>query len=1030
MTALALILLAAALPAGAVSKFDLLSKAPTAADFRLVDGGAAADIYVSPGEWECNRKGAEDLANDIFLVTGVRPRIRMALEGLTPHAVLIGTLGRGGVIDRLAKENRIAAQRIRGAWEGSLVQVVERPAAGVERALVLAGSDRRGTKYAIYEISDNIGVSPYFKLHTVLPPRRKRLYVKAGALAVEQSFVKYRGSFADDNRASTGVFMTPGPDGRLYGGWAAQRGGWTTRNYVDFGEWDALIRSKSNTYFPCEGLYTNIPFNHLPDGNDVLIEEYGLVRSGGHLMALLTTWVNEFPAWLKSKGYDPNEPFHYRGNHARVVEFWKHSIERNRRYEVLWPLGLRGADDYDYREPGVADAAELVRQATLEQARLLAETPGLASRDMIITGWRSDYGVVERGLIPPGAAYAFSDGALPGATWYDVVPVVTPEQRARNPQAHWGAYFHNSVRMGTIQRVARDQNPGLAKLNHEFNMLLDHGMTFVWEINNGPYKGMQYANEYIATLGRDPAYWRDPMKMDEFLHRVMRRDFGEAHAAEIARIYRRMDTRNLMNYGTLRRGMYGIGVEAPEFYCDPYSIANFGDEYRRALDAFDRDLASALSIHAKLEPQQRDGFWQAIVWPLKLHIAALKQHYYGYKATLAWKQGRRSARVFLAEMEKAARMVSQNALDYQTVAGGFWFGFTQNDPRERPRGEEIWGYNTHPAGQWYHEIAAGGRHPYTLSERYAKLREMVDAMHFDGPAALDVSVEGLGEKLPVFSVFNRETRFFDIGNKGGESFAWSAKASRPWIRVQPSSGVVHAADQRVWVSIDWDRAPQVEREMEEELIVDAGPAGRRVIALRIQNPSALRPETVEGHVEVDGYLSIEAEHYTRHIPRGGAEWRRSRISFADGGWSMYSYPLTKSAASPLEAPELVYHLHFQNAGRYYLNFVLFDRTLYKNFYFALDSGAPVLVDSNYPRRQRDDRERNIPVVVDRPGRHVLHVWMKDPGVVMDQIVFTRQPAEFGTFRLFEPVKESHPCYRAAVAPESYRRAPQLRKKVR
>ncbi len=1018
-----LALLLTTLPVLAVSKFDFVGKTASPGDFRIAGRGLAADIYVASSEWECNRKGAEDLANDIEMVTGVRPKIKHTFEKLSSHAILIGTLGRSELIDRLARENRIAAGRIRGKWEGSLVQVIENPLPGVAKGLVLAGSDRRGTKYAIYEVSENIGVSPYFKLNKVLPPRRERVYVKANTLCTEHSFVKYRGSFADDNRANAGVYMEPDAQGRLYGGWAARRGGWTTENYIAYGEWDGLIRSKSNTYFPCEGKYTNIPFNNLPDANEVLINQYGLVRSGGHLMALLTTWVNEFPLWLKSKGYDPKEPFYYKANHDRVVEFWQHSIDRNKHYEVLWPLGLRGDDDRDYREPGVADVPELVRQATLEQARMLQATPGLVSRDMIITGWTGDYGVVDRGMVPPGATYAFSDGALPGARWFDDVPLVTDEQRRKNPEAKWGVYFHNSVRTGTIQRVARDQTPGLAKLNREFTILLDRGMTYVWEVNNGPYKGMQYANEYIAALGRDPDYWRDPKKIDEFVYRVMKRDFGEAHAPAIARIFLHMDTRNLMNYGTLRRGKFGIGTSDPQFYPDPYSILNFGDEYAAALAKFEKDLADAYAIQAKLQPQQRDGFWQTIIWPLKLHLYAMQQHYYGYKANLAWKQGRRSAPVFLAEMEKAAAGVIQNALDFQTVSGGFWFGFTQNDPREFNPLEEIWGYNTNDAGKWYHEIAAGGRNRYTLTECHARLRKMVDEMRFEGRPALDVNAEGEESSvaLPIFSVFNRERRFFDIGNKGNASFQWTAKPSQPWILLSSARGVQHAADTRVWVTIDWSRVPPSDSDRNESITVDAGEAGRRTLAVRINNPSALRPSMVEGHVEVDGYLSAEAEHYWKKIDRAGTSWRETRISFSEGGASMCAYPLTKAAPSPAESAELVYRLNFQKAGRYYLNFCIFDRTLFKNFYYSLDGGLPVLVDSNYPRKQRDEHERNIPVIIEKPGVHYLHVYMRDPGVVIDQIVFTRKPADFGNFTLFAPVTESDPKYRAAVAPESYHR---------
>lgn len=1013
----------ATLPAPAVSKFDFVRKAYGAGDFKLVAGGTAASIYVADSDWECDRAGAQDLAHDIELVTGIRPRIRNTTAGLTPHVVLIGTLGRSEVIDRLAKEGKIDASRIAGKWEGSLVQVVNAPWLGVEKALVLAGSDRRGTKYAIYEVSDNIGVSPYFKLNNVLPAHRASIYIKGGTVASESSFVKYRGHFADDNRASAGVFMTPDENGRLYGGWASKRGGWTTENYIAFGEWDGLIRSKSNTYFPCEGLFTNIPFNNLPDGNDVLINRYGLVRSGGHLMSLLTTWVNEFPLWLKSKGYDPKEPFHYKANHDRVVEFWKYSIEKNKKYEVLWPLGLRGADDLDYREPGVDDPAELVRQATAEQARLLDSTPGLASRDTIITGWRSDYGVVDRGMVPPDATYAFSDGALPGAIWYDDVPLVSREQREKNPRAKWGAYFHNSVRMGTIQRVARDQTPGLAKINHQFNMLLDHGMDSVWEVNNGPYKHKQYAMEYVAAIGRDPEYWRDPARVDEFVRRVMKRDFGEAHADAIARIFLRMDTRNLMNFGTLRRGAEGIGVNDPQFFPDPYGITNFGDEYARALEQFDRDLAEAYAIRDRLEPRQRDGFWQTIIWPLKLHIFGMKQHYYGYKANLAWKQGWRSATVFLAEMDKAAKGVLQNALDYQTVNGGFWYGYTQDDPREWPRGEEIWGYNSNDAGKWYHEYAMRVKR-YSLTEPFARLQKMIVGMEFGSRPVLDVTVEGSLDSrlrlLPVLSVFNREKRFIDIGNKGGGGFRWTAKPSRPWIVVSPANGRVDAADNRMWVSVDWSRAPVSERDSAESIEIDAGDAGRATVELRIDNPKALRPERAQGFVEVDGYLAMDAEHYDRNIERGGAGWRTTRISFRDQGRSMCSWPMMKSFADPRQAPELVYRMQFQNAGSYYLNFVIFDRTLYRNFWYSLDGEAPVLVDNNYPAKQRDEHERNIALEIASPGVHELHVYAKDPGVVLDQIVFTREPADIGNFRLTVPVGDSSPKYRGAVAPESYR----------
>jgi hypothetical protein len=399
----------------------------------------------------------------------------------------------------------------------------------------------------------------------------------------------------------------------------------------------------------------------------------------------------------------------------------------------------------------------------------------------------------------------------------------------------------------------------------------------------------------------------------------------------------------------------------------------------------------------------------------------MRQHYYGYKANLAWKQGRRAAHVFLAEMEKAGESVIRNALEYQTVSGGRWHGWTQDDPREWPRGEEIWGYNSNAAGKWYHEFASKyGK--YTLSELHPKLAAMVKEMGFAPRATLDVHMES-----GALSVFGAARRFLDIGNTGQGSFRWTARASRPWIRVLPASGEVHAADARLWVSADWQSAPLLDRDTEESVTIDAGPAGTRSVTLWINNPRALRPESIEGHVEADGYLAIEAEHYWKKIDRGGARWLETRISFADDGYSMCAEPLTRAIASVEEAPELVYRLNIQNAGDYFLNFSIFDRTLYKNFLFALDGGAPVLVDSNYPRRQRDEHERNIPLRIDRPGVHYLHVWMRDPGVVIDRIVFTREPADFGNFGIFAPVAGTSPRFRAAAPRESYWRMPAARR---
>jgi len=159
----------------------------------VADGRAAA-VLVETNEDRAVRRAAGDLAADIEKVSGARPEIVSESAG-NKLFVIAGTLGRSKILDALVAAKKLDATGVRGEWESYVLQVVKNPLPGVERALVIAGSDRRGTIYGIYELSELIGVSPWNWWADVPVQPRKTLALRGDGLRQGPPAVKYRGVF-------------------------------------------------------------------------------------------------------------------------------------------------------------------------------------------------------------------------------------------------------------------------------------------------------------------------------------------------------------------------------------------------------------------------------------------------------------------------------------------------------------------------------------------------------------------------------------------------------------------------------------------------------------------------------------------------------------------------------------------------------------------------------------------------------------------------------------------------------------------
>ena len=155
-----------------------VTETPAANDFMLASN---ATVFIEAGAEPAVRRAAADLAADFARVTGTKPAIENDVAAAQNPGVIIGTLGNSQTIDRLAAEGKLATNGISGGWESYILQVVRNPLPGVERALVIAGSDRRGTIFGIYHLSELIGVSPWYWWADV-PVAKKPLLALRGDL--------------------------------------------------------------------------------------------------------------------------------------------------------------------------------------------------------------------------------------------------------------------------------------------------------------------------------------------------------------------------------------------------------------------------------------------------------------------------------------------------------------------------------------------------------------------------------------------------------------------------------------------------------------------------------------------------------------------------------------------------------------------------------------------------------------------------------------------------------------------------------
>ena len=902
--------------------------------FPLSVDGKPAPLCLSSLDWPGVRRVATMFQADVKRVTGEAPTFFEDKPDPVRTIVLIGTLGHDPLIDQLVLEHQLDVSGIAGKRETFLVQVVDTPLPrelpSVKQALVIAGSDKRGTIYGMFDVSSQIGVSPWSWWADVPSAHRPSLYVLPGRHTAGEPAVRYRGIFINDEAPALS-------------GWVdATFGGFNHRFYEKV--FELVLRLRGNYLWPA---MWGKSFNTDDPENPKLADELGIVMGTSHhepMMRSQQEWK------LFGSG-----PWNYETNGNTLRTFWRKGIQNMDSRESIVTIGMRGDGDMPMAEG--ADIA-LLERIVADQRRILKEVTG-KDPDSIPQVWAlykevQDY--YDKGMrVPDDVTLLLCDD-----NWGNIR--MLPKVGAKPRAGGYGIYYHFDYVGGPRNYKWLNTNP-IPRVWEQMHLAYRHGVDRIWIVNVGDIKPMEFPTQFFLDYAWNPDRW-PAERLAEYTRLWAAQQFGPKHAEAIAEIlsqYARFNSRR-----------------KPELLSpETYSLVNY-HEADRVVSDYNALADRAEQIGRELPERDQDAYFQLVLYPVQA----------------------------CANLNALYRTVAQNRL-YAAQGRAITNQLAERARKLFERDAELSSrYNQEmSSGKWNHMMDQT-HIGYTYWQQPPKnSMPKVEEIQVPLAAQMGVSVEGSTAwwpsetkeaVLPEFSPFGETDRSIEVFNRGRTPFAYKVQTAAPWLEASPSRGEV-TGQQTIELRVNWAEAPAGVRRVPVRIL---GPEEQEVVVEAvIRNPEHPKPSEVRGFVESDGYVSIEAAHFSRSVEEGPIAWKcipgLGRTLSA-----MTPYPVTAASQTPGGSdPRLEYRIHLFDSGTVrLLAFVSptldYDRSGGLRYGVSIDDQAPQIVNvlaDDSKHAWEESVRNNIRIGVSehelgRPGDHVLKIWMVDPGLVLQKLV--------------------------------------------
>ncbi|KAH8589239.1 hypothetical protein B0O99DRAFT_725600 [Bisporella sp. PMI_857] len=850
------------------------------------------------------RIAIQSLQNDFEEITGKRPlnftidfqnrtrsnyTLSTSLRNNTTRNVIIAATVDSPLIQQLSKGRNISISDIQGKWETFKTAVIRNPFQGVDAALVIVGSDKRGTIFGIHTLAEQCGQSPFHYWLDTPTKKHSEIYALPKTTIHGEPSVKYRGLFINDEAP-------------------ALTGWWSKHHKNDYGVakldsdfykhvFDLLLRLKANyiwpamwaSFVPKPGniFFTDDPYNQQ------LAEDYGIVVSTSHHEPMQRA-TNEWNA-------AETGPWDWEANKANVTRFMEHGVQRAGTNESYFTLGMRGPNDGAI---SADDPIAVLRDVFVTEREILAKYYGnVSAANQVWTIYKEVATYYAAGLIPPeDVTLMFTDD-----NWGNIMRFPTGNEIERS--GGFGVYFHLEY-VGSPKSYKWQNNNNVAKVLKDFYHAYERGANRIWVINVGDIKPMELPFSFIMDLAWNTSSINFKT-IPDYYTAFAAREFGAEYAEEIGAI--------------LLEQNYLIGLRKFESVIpSTFSVLNY-HEHERVLAAW-KSLADRVTAVGSGLPQDLQApYFHLVKYPIH-------SGYLYYSVVL----GQAVNRQFGIEHRNAANAVAQNVLndfdadfdlleEYDSLVHGKWAGILS-----QPK------HDIYASSNW----KAPSRDVIS-NLSYVQLRQNLD-YEFGN---LGVYAEGSSSAAAAARI----CASIDTSGPTDKSWAPVLPLMDPY---GPSRTVdlFHRGDfrvpiQRVNISIDWASVPSgFSSTVKARLNFDQLPW---IDDIQIPVRKYSVPANFHGFPETSGTISIEAPGFQRssegdigfeHIPYLGT---RSQ----SGSIALRPYKEARSSTSSATSAYVEYGIYLYGAASsvdatVYINGALdTDPNLLMTFSLTLDSAA-------------------------------------------------------------------------------------------
>lgn len=602
-----------------------VSFSPIKNGFSIFENKTVTTLIVSKEDFSGVQKVAKHLQRDIQAVTSSLPALEHNIPKGTKQAILIGTLDNSPIIQQLIDSGKLNVSTLEGKWEKHLITTIENPFDGMEKALVIVGSDKRGTIYGMYDLSEEIGVSPWHYWADVPIVKQETVFIKPGSFTKGEPKVKYRGIFINDEAPALR-------------NWAQETfGGFNHQFYEKV--YELILRNKGNYLWPA--MWRPAAFADDDPENARLADEYGIVISTSHHEPMMRA----HDEWSR---YGEG-PWNYNTNKEKLQEFWREGMQRMSNYESVVTLGMRGDGDEAMSEN---TAVELLKQIIADQRNIITEVTQkpIEETPQVWALYKEVQDYYDKGMrVDDDIMLLFCDD-----NWGNVR--ILPKKEDFNYKGGFGMYYHFDFVGGPVSYRWLNVTQ-IERVWEQMNLTYQWGVKDLWLVNVGDIKPMEFPISFFL----DFAWNAEDIKASDlpnYYTNWAKKQFGSKHAKEIGEIIA------LYTKYNARR--------TPEMLKpDTYNLENYR-EADRIVEEYKDLVARSSAIYSQLDDNYKSAFYQLVLSPVELCSNLNEMYVAAGKNELYANQGRASTNFYADKAKGHFLKDSVLTEKYHQLNNGKW----------------------------------------------------------------------------------------------------------------------------------------------------------------------------------------------------------------------------------------------------------------------------------------------------------------------------------------------------------------------